>query len=128
MLTKRLADCQELIANDGCRVRELLHPNNDSVDLPYSLAVGVLAPRERSVHHRLAQAEVYYILEGSGIMHVGHESRPVMPGDVICVPAGAEQWAENLGVNRLMFMIIVSPPWRSEDDLRVESERGRRGL
>ena len=119
MLTKRQADCAEFIANDGCRIREVLHPKNDAVELPYSLALATVDPGKASYRHRLNQSEVYYLLEGSGLMHVDGEIRPVCAGDVIYIPPDAEQWIENSGVQPLVFAAIVSPPWKAEDDLRL---------
>ncbi|MGQ0657151.1 MAG: cupin domain-containing protein [Chromatiales bacterium] len=124
MFIKRLVDCPPVTASDGCEVRELLQPKQDPVDLPYSLAVAEVAPGERSYRHRLRQTEVYYLLEGSGVMHIGSEARSVCVGDAVLIPAGAEQWIENPGANRLRFAAIVSPPWRTEDDKRLEESAG----
>ena len=120
MLVRRTIDCPQFIANDGSRLRELLHPKNDDVDLPYSIAVATVAPGERTYRHRLRQTEVYYLLEGGGRMCIGDETHVVVPGDVLLVPPDAEQWIENPGVNPLVFATLVSPPWRAEDDERLE--------
>ncbi len=120
MYVKRTIDCPELVANDGCRLREVLHPKNDGIALPYSLAVAVVEPGRWSYRHRLAQTEVYYILEGGGIMHIDAASRPLCPGDAVVIPAGSLQWIENPGRNPLVFAAIVSPAWRAEDDARLE--------
>jgi len=117
---RRTADCEPITANDGCAVRELLHPKEAAVGLPYSLAEARVAPGARSYRHKLASAEVYYILEGCGVMHVDAEARPCMRGDVVHVPAEAVQWIENPGIHPLRFLCIVSPPWRAEDDTRLE--------
>ena len=119
MLIKSLADCPPLIANDGCRVFEVLHPKNDSVELPYSLAVAEVEPGDHSYRHRLAQTEVYYVLAGQGRMHVDDAACDVVAGDAIVIPSGAVQWIENRGADRLRFIAIVSPPWRAEDDERL---------
>lgn len=120
MLTKRTADCPPFTARDGCEIRELLHPEQDAISLPYSLAQGSVGSGGRTFRHKLAQQEVYWIRDGSGVMHVGAQRRAVMPGDVVLVPAGVEQWIENTGVETLVFVVIVSPPWRAEDDTRTE--------
>ena len=120
MFVKHSNACAQVLANDGSKLRELLHPNNDNVDLPYSIALATVAPGERSYRHRLSQTEVYYLLEGGGRMYIGDETQVVVPGDVILVPADAEQWIENPGVNPLVFLVVVSPPWCAEDDTRLE--------
>ena len=44
MFIKRLDDCEEIIANDGCRLKEVLHADRDALDLPYSLAFAWVDP------------------------------------------------------------------------------------
>ena len=42
MFVKKILDCDAFVANDGCTIRELLHPENDAIDLPYSLALATV--------------------------------------------------------------------------------------
>ena len=120
MLIKRLRDCTEIIANDGCRLREVLHPANDAADVSYSLAYAWVDPGQATLPHRLrAQIEVYSILRGRGRMHIGDEEADVEEGDSIVIPAGSVQWIENTGAETLFFTATVSPPWRAEDDIRT---------
>tara|TARA_B100000809_G_C14753948_1_gene393214 strand:- start:156 stop:356 length:201 start_codon:yes stop_codon:yes gene_type:complete len=42
MFVNKISACDAFVANDGCETRELLHPKNDSVDLPYSLALATV--------------------------------------------------------------------------------------
>lgn len=53
-------------------------------------------------------------------MHVGDETQDVIAGDGILIPAGSVQWIENTGDESLLFAAIVSPPWKQEDDERLE--------
>jgi mannose-6-phosphate isomerase-like protein (cupin superfamily) len=119
MLIKHEKDCQEIIANDGCRLRELLHPERDSADISYSLAVACIEPGKSTFRHALRQAEVYYVMHGIGRMHIGEEVHEVQIGDTIYIPPGQAQWIDNIGENNLVFAAIVSPPWRVEDDVRL---------
>jgi mannose-6-phosphate isomerase-like protein (cupin superfamily) len=119
MFIKREKNCQEIIANDGCRLRELLHPDRDPAEVPYSLAVAYVDPGKSTYQHYLHQTEVYYILQGRGLMHIGEDSREVFVGDTVVIPAGKNQWIENIGKEILAFAAIVSPPWREEDDVRL---------
>lgn len=120
MLIKRISECASIESNDGCALRELLHPRNDAVALPYSLAVVCVGPGEHSHGHFLRQTEVYFILRGRGLMHIAGEAEPVCRGDAIVIPAGCTQWIENIGDEPLEFAAIVSPPWQAEDDIRVD--------
>ncbi len=119
MLIKRTADCNEFTANDGCGIREVLHPRNDGEGLPLSLAVARVAPGKQSYAHYLEQVEVYYILEGRGLMHIDDETAEVGPGDAVYIPARAHQWIENLGADELLFVAACVPPWSEDGDVRL---------
>lgn len=119
MLIKRTRDCNEFTANDDSRLRELLHPHSDGLDMPLSLAVARVEPGQQSCPHYLEPVEVYYITEGRGLMHIGEQSAEVEPGDAVYVPAGATQWIENLGETDLVFVVICVPPWSEEGDVRL---------
>jgi mannose-6-phosphate isomerase-like protein (cupin superfamily) len=116
MFVKNLNACNEFTANDGCLIRELLHPKNEPVDLAWSLAVARVLTGKRTLQHKLVQTEVYYILAGQGRMHINNETREVSTGDVILIPPEAVQWIDNTGDGELKFIAIVSPPWRAQDD------------
>jgi len=120
MLIKHSADCPEIIANDGCHLRELLHPKNDPVELPYSLAIAHVDVGSSSYVHFLEQDEVYYIIEGRGRVFVGGDSAEVAAGDAVLIPGGKAQWIRNTGEQPLLFAAVVSPPWREEDDTRLD--------
>jgi mannose-6-phosphate isomerase-like protein (cupin superfamily) len=120
MLIKHEKDCPEIIANDGCRLRELLHPDRDPAALSYSLAIAYVDPGKSTYPHYLRQTEVYLIMQGIGVMHIEDETQEVHEDDVVVIPREKKQWIENIGQNVLVFAAIVNPPWRAEDDVRVE--------
>ena len=105
------------MAGDGTRLRELLHPNREyPFSGRYSLAHAVLPVGGKSVPHRLRTDEVYYVMQGRGIMHIGEESAHVSAGDAIDIPPNSVQWIENRGSEELIFLCIVDPAWRLEDE------------
>ncbi len=114
MLVRDLAECAEFIAGDGCRLRELLHPDKQPGAFRYSLAHASLPEGAASRAHRLSVSEVYYILEGEGVLHIDGEARVVRPGQAACIPPGAVQHIENSGKGTLKFLCIVDPAWRPE--------------
>jgi mannose-6-phosphate isomerase-like protein (cupin superfamily) len=120
MFMRDVRDCTEITAGDGTRLRELFNPLKDKMELRYSVAVAVIAPGESSLLHRLKNSEVYYFLAGSGEMQVGGDIARVRPGQVVYVPPGGVQKVKNTGSEELMFICIVDPAWRAEDEEILE--------
>ncbi|HCU90890.1 MAG TPA: cupin domain-containing protein [Gammaproteobacteria bacterium] len=120
MLIKSESRCPQFVANDGCKVRELMHPKNDGIDLAFSLAIAEVEPGNRTFRHRLSQTEVYYIVSGTGVVHIGNEQQRVTSGDAVLIGSSQVQWIENIGFDTLKFAALVSPPWRPESDENLE--------
>lgn len=116
MLIKDLKDCIEFTAGDNTMLRELLHPDKEKLMLRYSLAHAVVQPGKTSQPHKLKTSEVYYILEGQGLMHIDGEEKNVFPGQAVYIPPHAKQFIHNPGKTDLKFICIVDPAWRSEDE------------
>lgn len=116
MLIQKLYDCPEFTAGDDTLLRELFHPDRQPLDLRYSLAHAVVPVGKTSTPHSLKTSEVYYILTGIGEMHIGEETQKVEPGDAIYIPPDAKQFIHNLGTEPLVFICIVDPAWRKEDE------------
>ena len=90
MLIRDIKNCNYFKALDKTILCELLHPDQEKEDLniDYSIAHAVLKAGESSLVHKLKTSiEVYYILEGKGIMHIEDESEEVQSGQVIYIPA-----------------------------------------
>jgi mannose-6-phosphate isomerase-like protein (cupin superfamily) len=116
MLVRRLDDCQEFIAADDSVLREFLHPAKEQLQIHYSLACAKVLPRQKTRLHKLVTSEVYYIIEGSGIMHINEESCKVDPNCAIYIPPDSKQYIENTGDSDLKFLCIVDPAWRGRDE------------
>ncbi len=117
MLIRKLAQCAEIAARDGTRLRELLHPDRDyQFSGRYSLAHATLKVSTSSEPHRLKSSEVYYILDGRGEMHIDDTLAEVSAGDAVEIPPGAVQWIRNIGESELIFLCLVDPAWREEDE------------
>jgi mannose-6-phosphate isomerase-like protein (cupin superfamily) len=116
MLVQKLNNCQEFIAGDNTILRELLHPDKQPLDLRYSLAHATLPVGKTSQPHSLTTSEVYYILRGQGEMHIDDETQILEPGDAVYIPPNTRQFIRNCGVEPLVFICIVDPAWRKEDE------------
>lgn len=99
---------------------ELFHPAKlqGHVSASYSVAHARVSPGKATLPHTLIRSsEVYYILQGQGLMHIGDESGPVSPGQLIYIPPGQVQFIENTGGDELVFLAIVDPMWREDDEI-----------
>lgn len=115
MFFRRLQDRESITALDDTTVREILNPRNESqpLILNYSLAHAIVKSGEKSLPHKFHESsEVYYILKGSGLMHIDEEIAEVVPGDTVYIPPQAVQWIENTGSDNLEFLCIVDPAWQ----------------
>ena len=75
MLKKSLKNIPTFIAGDKTIIQEFIHPKNDGVDVQYSLAHAIVEVGKSSEPHILHQSsELYVILEGESVLHVGEEA------------------------------------------------------
>ena len=116
-MIKKLTECPEFTAGDGCLLRELLHPDKADIDIRYSLAYAKVRIGQKTTPHKLRTSEVYYILSGRGLMHIDREERNVTAHCAIYIPPGATQSIENTGDSELEFLCIVDPAWQKSDEI-----------
>ncbi|BAZ43906.1 cupin 2 conserved barrel domain protein [Chondrocystis sp. NIES-4102] len=93
-----------------------MHPGKQAVELCYSLAHAIVPVGETSLVHSLRTSEVYYILSGQAQMHIDDFAEFVVAGDAIYIPPNAKQFITNCGDEPLVFICIVDPAWRQEDE------------
>jgi mannose-6-phosphate isomerase-like protein (cupin superfamily) len=116
MFIRDLCACKEIIAGDKTILRELLHPDKADLEIRCSLAHATVKPGQSSLPHRLKTSEVYYILEGEGMMYVDDESAAVHAGQTIYVPPNSTQHIKNTGNSDLKFLCIVDPAWQPQGE------------
>ncbi len=120
MHLKNLEDCNEFIAGDGSILRELIHPDKTDIQIHYSLAHAKVPVRQKTIPHKLKSYEVYYIIAGKGLMHINEQTYDVHPDTAVFIPPSSIQYIENNGNSELIFLCIVDPPWRKEDEEVLE--------
>ncbi len=84
--------------------------------IPYSFALAEVRPKSETKPHYLTHTEIYYILEGTGVVTIGNETAEVSNGDLVLIPPLVNQFIRNKTSGILRFIAIVSPPWRSDGD------------
>jgi mannose-6-phosphate isomerase-like protein (cupin superfamily) len=116
MLVRSLESCSECIAGDNSILRELFNPLKEQLALRYSLAHASLPAGKATTPHSLKSSEVYYILSGTGIMHIDNAHKTVSEGDSVYIPPDSVQYILNPGPDMLVFLCIVDPAWRPESE------------
>jgi mannose-6-phosphate isomerase-like protein (cupin superfamily) len=66
----------------------------------------VVKPGETSTPHSHEEKEMYFIVEGSGVLRIGDEHRRVGFGDTIFITPEREHEIHNDGDDRLLFLSI----------------------
>ena len=116
MFIRKLKDCKQFVAGDNSLLREILHPDKEDLSIRYSLAYAVVNPGETTALHSLKTSEVYYILSGSGLMEIDGSQQAVSVNDTVYIPPEAVQRISNTASEDLVFLCIVDPAWRVEDE------------
>jgi mannose-6-phosphate isomerase-like protein (cupin superfamily) len=100
---------------DGSEIRELLAHRNSCIQ-NQSLAEARLPPRASTTgHHHVKTEEIYYVLEGKGIMQIGDDRQPVGVGDAIAIPPGVFHQITNTGQTVLKFLCCCAPCYEHDD-------------
>jgi mannose-6-phosphate isomerase-like protein (cupin superfamily) len=116
-IKKSVKSIPPFTAGDETQIREILHPKNDALPIGYSLAYAELPPGGASLPHILkASSETYLIHQGKGLATVNGEVYELEQGEVLYIPAGAEQMIKNTGDEVLGFWCVVLPPWSAEEE------------
>jgi mannose-6-phosphate isomerase-like protein (cupin superfamily) len=66
-------------------------------------------PGGRQLLHHHPEMQVYVIVQGSGLMHVGGEIQRVRAGDLIYIPSNAEHGIENDRAEPLSYVSAATP-------------------
>lgn len=120
MLIRDIATCPHERVIDRSILCELLHPDKvpDAAGLGCSIAHAIVPAGESTLPHLLKKStELYYILQGSGVMHIGMESEPVHEGQIVLIPPGARQSINNTGSCDLVFLCVVASKWQADDEI-----------
>ncbi|MGD0266947.1 MAG: cupin domain-containing protein [Candidatus Methylomirabilota bacterium] len=88
----------------------LVHPTNADTRY-FDFRISSYQPKGYAeVHvHEIAE-NVYYILQGKGIVELDGERHLVEPHMVIHIPPGVRHGIFNTGLEDLVFIVVASPP------------------
>lgn len=120
MSLRKNLDIDSIQGNEGTRIKEYFHPHNTLNGINYSLAQFTLGPGKKSKLHKMSSSEIYYILEGLGVLYVNDESHHLEKDDSVYVLPNSKQFIENIGTGDLKFLCIVEPAWKADDEILLE--------
>ncbi|MCX6901826.1 MAG: cupin domain-containing protein [Verrucomicrobia bacterium] len=102
------------ITKDGSEIRELMAYRNSCIR-NLSLAEAILPPGGATQeHYHVATDEIYYILQGRGLMCMGSDQRAVGPLDAIAIPANQRHSIVNTGDEPLVFLCCCAPTYEHD--------------
>jgi len=108
------------ITKDKSEIREIISPNNSPAERQ-SLAEAIVYPGESTeMHIHKTSEEIYYILEGRGIMVHDREKIEVNPGDAVVNIPGVHHRIINNGDKPLVFLCMCVPNYTHEDTVLME--------
>ncbi len=120
MDVQNIGRVEPFITKDGSEIRELLAHRNSCVR-NQTLAEARLPPGASTTpHHHVRTEEIYYVLEGAGLMRVGDETRVVGVGDAIAMPPGAVHQITNTGRDCLKFLCCCAPGYEHDDTVLAD--------
>jgi len=116
-------EAEAFITKDGSEIREIISPANSAIERQ-SLAEAIVHPGESTfLHIHKSSEEIYYILEGEGLMFVGDEQSIVKKGDAIANLPGVSHKIKNTGDVPLVFLCICTPRYTHEDTALLEDKK-----
>lgn len=98
---------------DGSTIRSLLDRTNAPVRNQSLAEAALSAGRATQRHYHKLAEELYFILDGSGLMEIDGERREVNAGDAILIPPGT--WHQITAREPLRFLCCCAPPYSHED-------------
>jgi len=105
---------------DGSEIRELLARRNSCIRNQTLAEARLPAGASTAPHRHVKTEEIYYVLEGRGLMRLADESREVGVGDAIAIPPGAVHQITNTGGSVLKFLCCCAPGYEHDDTVLVE--------
>ncbi len=113
MIVQNLSSQIPFTTKDGSQIRSILDLSNAPVVNQSLAEAAVPAGGSTERHYHKLSEELYFLLEGDGIMEINGETRKVVPGDAILIPPGA--WHHITASSSLRFLCCCAPPYSHED-------------
>jgi mannose-6-phosphate isomerase-like protein (cupin superfamily) len=119
---RNLSHAPAFITKDGSEIRELLAHRNSCIRNQTLAEARLPAGGCTTPHHHVKTEEIYYILEGHGLMRVAEQMAEVGPGDAIAIPPGASHQITNTAAEVLRFLCCCAPGYEHDDTVLEEPD------
>lgn len=107
------------ITKDKSEIREIFHPTNSAIK-NMSIAEARIKPGESTEYHfHKKSQEIYFILEGTGLMDIEGEKKKVRENDCVFIPARTKHRIKNIGKKTLRILCQSSPAYHHDDTVLV---------
>lgn len=60
-------------------------------------------------HQHTVQEQIYYVIEGEGVLTVGKDAHLMRPHDYVYLPPGVPHSITNTGLAGLVFFVVTTP-------------------
>ena len=88
----------------------LVHPNNADTQY-FDFRISSYQPKGYAeVHVHEVAENIYYVLQGKGMVELDGKRHLVEPHMVVHIPAGVRHGIFNTGLEDLIFIVVASPP------------------
>lgn len=88
----------------------LVHPSNADTRY-FDFRISSYQPKGYAeVHVHEVAENIYYVLQGKGIVELDGKRHLVEPHMVVHIPAGVRHGIFNTGLEDLIFIVVASPP------------------
>lgn len=115
------------ITKDASSIVEMFHPDRLE-GLPCSLAEATVPPGGRTLPHRHTETcEIYYFLEGEGILFSGDVSLQAVPGEAILMPPDTPHHVV-AGESGLRFLCFCTPGYSHEKTVLLERTESKEAI
>ena len=65
--------------------------------------------QQQRVHRHQESDKIYYVVEGTGVFHVGGEERSLGTGDIVVAKPGEDHGVRNEQDTNLVLLVFMSP-------------------
>ena len=93
----------------GALSKALVGPENSGSQL-LDFRISRYAPNAYvQEHEHKVQEQIYYVLEGEGVLTLNDEKHLMRPHDYVYVPPGVRHSFTNTGLSGLVFLVVTTP-------------------